>query len=72
MGLSSSNGSEGPVAFIPRNPLTVLLGFPHRLTEDNIYNGYFIPVGSLVFANIWYAQTLSLPLFKAPLTMCIW
>ncbi|KAH9998932.1 cytochrome P450 [Russula vinacea] len=29
------------------------LGAPHRLTEDNIYNDYFIPAGSLVFANIW-------------------
>ena len=38
----------------------VLLGAPHRLTEDNIYNDYFIPAGSLVFANIWYAQ----PFFK--------
>lgn len=29
------------------------LGLPHRVTEDDIYNGYFIPAGSLVFANIW-------------------
>ncbi|KAH9976990.1 family 64 cytochrome P450, partial [Russula vinacea] len=29
------------------------LGAPHRSTKDNIYNGYFIPAGSLVFANIW-------------------
>jgi cytochrome P450 len=26
---------------------------PHRSTEDDVYNGYFIPKGSLVFANIW-------------------
>jgi cytochrome P450 len=38
---------------------TVLLGAPHRATEDNIYNGYFIPAGTLVFANIWYAQMSS-------------
>ncbi|KZV73575.1 cytochrome P450 [Peniophora sp. CONT] len=26
---------------------------PHRLMEDDVYNGYFIPKGSLVLANIW-------------------
>jgi len=29
------------------------LGFPHRLTENDVYNGYFIPAGSLVFYNSW-------------------
>ncbi|KAH9963101.1 cytochrome P450 [Lactifluus volemus] len=29
------------------------LGIPHRLTEDDVYEGYFIPAGSLVFPNIW-------------------
>ena len=43
---------------------TVLLGAPHRSTEDSIYNGYFIPAGSLLFANIWYARTSSLPVPK--------
>ncbi|KAG6376579.1 cytochrome P450 [Boletus reticuloceps] len=31
----------------------VPLSLPHRLTEDDIYDGAFIPKGSLVFANIW-------------------
>ncbi|KAF8187480.1 cytochrome P450 [Pholiota molesta] len=26
---------------------------PHRVTEDNIFNGYLIPKGSLVFPNVW-------------------
>ncbi|KAF5367940.1 hypothetical protein D9758_004326 [Tetrapyrgos nigripes] len=26
---------------------------PHRLMADDIYNGYFIPKGSLVIANVW-------------------
>jgi cytochrome P450 len=26
---------------------------PHRVTEDNIFQGYFIPKGSLVLANLW-------------------
>ncbi|KAJ6529272.1 cytochrome P450 [Mycena capillaripes] len=29
------------------------LGVPHRCTEDNLYNGYRIPAGSIVFANEW-------------------
>ncbi|KAG6860201.1 hypothetical protein C0995_014458 [Termitomyces sp. Mi166 len=31
----------------------VPLNLPHRLMEDDIYNGMFIPKGSLVFGNIW-------------------
>ncbi|KAH9950732.1 cytochrome P450 [Amylocystis lapponica] len=33
--------------------IPVPLGLPHRLTEDDVYNGQFIPKGTLVFANIW-------------------
>jgi len=29
------------------------LGSPHRLTENDVYNGYFIPAGSMVFSNLW-------------------
>ncbi|KAI0650117.1 cytochrome P450 [Trametes meyenii] len=29
------------------------LGIPHRSTEDDIYNGYHIPKGSIVIANVW-------------------
>lgn len=32
-----------------------LLGLPHRLMEDDVYNGMVIPCGTLVFANVWYA-----------------
>ncbi|KAI0056348.1 cytochrome P450 [Artomyces pyxidatus] len=31
----------------------VPLGLPHRLMEDDVFQGKFIPKGSLVFANIW-------------------
>ena len=52
-------------------PLTVVeSGIPHSVT-DNIYKGYFVPAGSLDFANIWYVQQASSPLFlekKRPLT----
>jgi len=29
------------------------LGLPHRLRQDDIYNGMHIPKDSLIFANIW-------------------
>lgn len=32
--------------------------FPHRVQEDDMYKGYSIPKGSMVFANIWYAASL--------------
>ncbi|CDO69024.1 hypothetical protein BN946_scf184834.g31 [Trametes cinnabarina] len=31
----------------------VPLDVPHRLTEDDIYNGYYLPKGSLIVANTW-------------------
>ncbi|KAK0501167.1 hypothetical protein EDD18DRAFT_790393 [Armillaria luteobubalina] len=29
-------------------------GLPHCVIEDDVQSGYFIPNGSLVYANIWY------------------
>ncbi|EIM84314.1 cytochrome P450 [Stereum hirsutum FP-91666 SS1] len=29
------------------------LGFPHKLTEDDVFGDYFIPKGSTVIGNIW-------------------
>ena len=26
---------------------------PHRSTEDDVYNGYFIPKGSVILPNVW-------------------
>ncbi|KAI6135874.1 cytochrome P450 [Pisolithus croceorrhizus] len=31
----------------------VPLSLPHRLKEDDVYEGMFIPKGSLIFGNIW-------------------
>ena len=31
----------------------IILGVPHRLTEDDEYEGHLIPKGSVVVANIW-------------------
>lgn len=33
--------------------LWMWLGLPHRLTEDDTYEGYHLPAGSTVIANIW-------------------
>ncbi|KZT41728.1 cytochrome P450 [Sistotremastrum suecicum HHB10207 ss-3] len=30
------------------------LAIPHRLTEDDEYNGYFIPAGTQIIANLWH------------------
>ena len=37
------------------SPDAWLLGLPHATLEDDDYKGYFIPKGSIVFANIWYS-----------------
>jgi len=33
--------------------LTCNLGLPHRTTEDDIHEGFFIPSGSLIIPNLW-------------------
>ncbi|KAE9406449.1 cytochrome P450 [Gymnopus androsaceus JB14] len=30
------------------------MGIPHRVTEDNDFNGFHLPKGALVLANIWH------------------
>ncbi|KLO17594.1 cytochrome P450 [Schizopora paradoxa] len=48
----------------------VPLGVPHRVMEDDTYNGYRIPKGSVVIANLWQmgrdARTYSDPLEFKP------
>lgn len=29
------------------------MGLPHRLTEDDVYEGYFIPKSTICIANVW-------------------
>ena len=31
-------------------------GVPHATVQDDAYNGWLIPEGSLVLANLWYAS----------------
>jgi cytochrome P450 len=37
------------------------LGVPHKLTQDDVYDGYFLPKGSVVSANIWCEDNLNSP-----------
>ena len=32
---------------------TTCIGVPHFIDEDTSYNGYFIPAGSVILANLW-------------------
>ncbi|KAF8872236.1 cytochrome P450 [Infundibulicybe gibba] len=43
----------------------VPLGVPHTSIEDDIYKGFFIPKGSIVFANVW-AMTHDENTYKDP------
>ena len=38
-------------------------GFPHVLSQDDTYNGYFIPPGTAVLVNVWCAPHPSVPDF---------
>lgn len=40
-------------------------GFPHAVTEDNVYHGYFIPKGATVYGNI-HAITQDPEMFPEP------
>jgi Cytochrome P450 len=46
---------------LPELMLMYPAGIPHRVTQDDSYEGYFIPAGSIVIGNIWYG---------APPTFC--
>ena len=38
--------------FLPTS-ITSMTGVPHRVSEDDIHDGYYIPKGSLIIPNIW-------------------
>lgn len=39
------------------DPFRLPTGIAHKTTEDNVYNGYFIPKGSIVHPNLWSVQS---------------
>jgi cytochrome P450 len=43
------------------------IGLPHMTTEDDIFDGYLIPKGALILANIWYASIFYSLLLSVPL-----
>lgn len=47
--------------WLPPSPLTI----PHVAEEDDIYKGYFIPKGSIVYPNVW-AMSHDRTKFKDP------
>ena len=32
------------------------MGIPHMSVDDDMYEGYYIPKGSLIMPNIWYVS----------------
>jgi hypothetical protein len=38
------------------DPVADNAGGPHRSTEDDVHDGYFIPAGSIILTNIWYVK----------------
>lgn len=57
-------------AFIAVRANTRSSGVPHRVTEDDVYEGYRIPKGSIVIPNIWKmthdAETYADPMAFTP------
>jgi cytochrome P450 len=45
--------TEAVLKELLRFNITAPLGMPHGLKQDDMYNGYLIPKGSVVIPNIW-------------------
>ncbi|KAF5360049.1 hypothetical protein D9758_007624 [Tetrapyrgos nigripes] len=45
--------------------LTLIPGLPHYSTEDDVYNGYYIPKGTTLYPNIW-AMTRDEQVYEKP------
>ena len=43
--------------------LTSSEGIPHMSTLDDEYNGFYIPKGTIMIANAWLVQPLTIPIF---------
>ncbi|KAJ7075424.1 cytochrome P450 [Mycena belliarum] len=49
--------------------LVIPLGVPHKSTEDDVYNGYFIPAGTIMIANQW-GISHDAQVFEDPFEFC--
>jgi hypothetical protein len=38
--------------------LSVNLGVPHALSQDDVYEGYFIPKGTWIMPNMWWGISI--------------
>ncbi len=36
----------------------VPLGIPHKVSRDEVYNGYFVPAGTIILTNYWFVPSL--------------
>ena len=48
--------------------LSIRIGIPHALTEDDVYQGKFIPKCAIVISNIWSVEIASITAFYYLLT----
>ena len=44
---------------IPGTILTSSEAFPHMATNDDEYDGYYIPKGTIIFGNGWRVRTIT-------------
>lgn len=49
---------------ISDNVLTEYVGVPHRVVEDDMYNGIFIPKGATMIANLRQVSYSNLQVFS--------
>jgi hypothetical protein len=49
----------GPYYYHATIILTGSEAFPHMATNDDEYDGYYIPKGTFVFGNAWSVPTLT-------------
>ena len=38
------------------------IGVPHRSSAPDVYNGYFVPAGTVVIPNSWFVSVFLFPL----------
>ena len=46
------------------------LGIPHRTKKDDVFDGYFVPAGTILIANIWCVSAFHPLTFLLDMTRC--